>query len=364
MKKFYNLFNKDLCSQLPFRNLSGRRKLNKKSAIEIQFNWIFVMIAGIVIFIFIISVLMKQSEESNTKISQDVLKQISTNIKAKQQLSNTFTELEIPRTTMTFTCDDTDLISDFKISDSQREQLPVEIIFAPREFNTQILKIWTQDFSVPFIVTRFIYITTPGTVFIIYNSSEDVNIYARAVYDEFPSNITRKYAENSMALDKIIKSYKSYKIICFDNYCPTTPANKYNYIKIIPNNQDIFSYGTISFSSGLGGSNDISYMGKASLFGALFSDNRNYYECQMKRAFNQFEIKRTLHETRIYLMESDLSSNNPSCVPLLASPKSTLSNMKDMKEIVLTDASSLYSAAEQLRLDNVDLTFKGCPLIY
>jgi hypothetical protein len=340
------------------------KKFSKKSAIEIQFNWIFVIIAGTVIFVFIISLILGQKKSLDTQVSQDVFKQLSTNIKGKQQLTNTFSQMEIPQTTLTFSCDSIDLTSDFKISGSQREQLPLEIIFAPKEFDTKTLNIWTLDFAVPFIVTRFIYITPPNMIFIIYNSSDSNQEYARTIYNSLPSNITKKYASTENELKSALKGYTNYRIICFDgssNSCSL--PNAYNYIQIIPDSasSNLFGYGIVKYTKGATASGSINYIGQASLFGAIFSDDEKYYKCEMDRAFKQFEIKRGLHFERVKLLEEDLKDNNPACIPIMALPRTTLTDMKDLK---LINVTVLYAYMNQLRRDNTDLTFKGCPLIY
>lgn len=330
---------------------------SKKSAIEIQFNWIFVLIAGIIIFTFIISLILTQKKDADIQISQDVLKKLATNIRGKQQLTDTFSILETPSTTFTFTCDVNDLNSDFKISGSQREQLPVEIIFSPREFTTQKINVWTLDFNIPFTVTRFIYLSPQSTVFIIYNSTNFQN-FVKEIYNTLPSNITKKYASNTNEISNIIRGYKYYKIICFEN-CPSN----YNYVSINSSNTNsVFEYGRIGYN--VIAKNESSfpyYIGKASLFGAIFSDNKNYYLCQMNRAFNQFKLKRELYYQRIFLLENDLNSVNPECTSVLVLPKSTLNNMKNKS---LNDVPEIYRYSLQLKNDNSDLLFKGCPLIY
>ena len=255
------------------------KDLNKKAAIEIQFNWIFVAIAGFVIFLFIIGIAVKNARDSEQKLSQDLISQIVASIKGKQQLSDAFTSIDIPKTNIQFSCDkDTDLAY-IRIAQSQRQNLPVEIIFAPSSLDTDKLLLSTEDFSIPFTVTRFVYITSPETAFIVYYKAGG-DLKAEAFFNALPSNITKVEATGSNLANKIA-SFKNFKIICFEE-CPTGK----DYIQIIPNNPDIFSYGQINFHKGT--SNKVTqYVTKASLLAAIYSDNKEYYECQMDRAFKQ-----------------------------------------------------------------------------
>jgi hypothetical protein len=222
-----------------------------------------------------------------------------------------------------------------------------------------MLNIWTLDFSAPFIVTRFIYLAPPNMIFIIYNSTPDSQTYARAIYNELPSNITKKYAWTKTDVDNAITGYTYYKIICF-NECPVaTPPNKYSIVSIRPSIEGLFTYGKINYTAVATDLGNLNYIGKASLFGAIFSDNAGYYKCQMDRSFKQFRIKATLQTERLLLLQNALGTTD--CSAILTSPLATLTEIRYMG---LINASDLYVHSIELKNQNTDMTFKGCPLIY
>lgn len=328
---------------------------NKRAAIEIQFNWIFIVIVGAILFLFIISLVFNQKKSADTQLTQDVLKKISSNIKGKQQLTNTFSQIETIKTSYVFSCDPETLISDFKIANAQREQLPLEIIFTPREFTAQKIDLLTLDFNVPFTVTRFIYISPSNMIFIIYNASENQE-YSRDIYDALP-NVNKKFVDSESALANILKSYNTYRVICFKDSCP----RNYNYINIEPSIEgNVFSYGSISYNSRIS-RNSVNYFGKESLLGAIYSDNQKYYLCQMNRALKQFELKRQLYEKRIEILQREFQNTNSECYNVLVLPLTTLRNMENKG---LEDSKDLYELSNRLKNDNTDLLFRGCPLIY
>ncbi|HIH55128.1 TPA: hypothetical protein HA293_05095, partial [Candidatus Woesearchaeota archaeon] len=87
---------------------------------------------------------------------------------------------------------------------------------------------------------------------------------------------------------------------------------------------------------------------------------KEYYECQMDRAFKQFEIKRKLQIERIELMEDDTDISYD-CRILLIRPSTTLYALKDQKLIHNED---IYNIMRQFHDDNKDLELSSCPIIY
>jgi hypothetical protein len=336
--------------------INNKLKYDKKGMIEIQFHWIFLMVAGMLLFLFIVSMIFVQKNRSETIVSVEVMRQITTSFKSKQQISDSFSPLEVPNTKFYFDCDKDILDFRYKLEGSQWEVLPIEIMFASKELTGRKIWIWTQDFQAPFTVTRFVYLTTPDTAFIIYNNTGDPD--AKMIYDNLPPNITKFYASSSTYND-ILSQYKKYKLICFGVNCG--PAdNRIDRIRIVKDSNSLYSYGNVNYLKNGIGSLSYNYMTKASLFGAIFSDNGDFYDCQMNRAFKQFELKRGLHYARVQLLENVLLTENPGCIPVLAAPKSALILMENKTH----NNPDLVTWAKKLESGNYDLDVKSCPLIY
>jgi hypothetical protein len=344
-------------------NKKQRKNNSKKGMIEVQFNWIFVLIAGMVIFLFIISIIMSQKKHADNILNIDLEQKITTTIKGKQQLSNTYSEVSIPTLKLNFDCDNETNNANFRLEDSQsREPLNLEILFASKTLSGDELQIWTKDFSIPFTVTRFMYITNPKQIFIVYNTTPvdtTINSYAARIYNDLSSNLSKKYASSASDLATKLSGYKNYKIICFNNVCPL-PAT-YSFINITPSSSGLYTYGNVTFHKAPNKNSNIMYITEAGLFGAIFSDDAEYYDCQMKRALQQFEIKRSLHYQRVLIMLPDVAANNSFCEKVLTLPIDTLNNMKGYK---LNDSKYLYDGIIKLTVNNKELGINGCPQIY
>lgn len=331
-------------------------RITKRGIIEVQFNWIFVLIAGFIIFLFILSIVFFQQKNANDKLSIELSGKIGTSLRGKEQLPNTYNEISIPRSTINFYCDE-DLQATFKIDGSStREQLPVEIIFSDNSVSSNTLQVWTQDFDLPFIVTRFMYLSTPQNAIIIYHDDSTLD-YAKNIYSDLPSNTTKILADSSDISQKI-SNYANYKIVCFNSICP--PGH--DYLKISPNNANMYSYGNLEFhKNGVSNAGSSShYLTSASLFGAIFSNDKDYYECEMNRAFSQFEIKKSLHEVRLNILQSELSGLE--CANVIFGAQASLSEA--VNGMNLGNVSQLYLYSQHLTVSNSDLQFKACPLVY
>ena len=163
-------------------------------------------------------------------------------------------------------------------------------------------------------------------------------------------------------LDRVTKNFPSHKIICINNVCPD--PDKYGYNRITPQfGGDIYSYGKILFHK-KGGTAEIdsSYLTKAGLFGAIFSDSKTFYECQMSRAFYQLGMKKDLHIARLKILATDPKIQGTDCENIISSAQSYLIGTQNT--LGLSDAATLYAFSKQMSVSNQDLQYNGCPAVY
>jgi hypothetical protein len=342
------------------RRILNCYRTNSRGVIDAQFNWIFVLIAGFVIFLFIISIIFSQKRNAEAQAGLATMNQISTLLKSKQQTADVYSEITLPRTDFAFRCDPDSEIFNIKISNSGTNSLPVEIIFAPQSFNTNKLMIWSRAFNAGFPVSVFTYITTADSIILIYNDSTTTNAYAAELFADldYASNITHKY----ISATNEYSGYKHRTVVCFDSKCPTG-ANA-EYIKIKPaDNVGLFDYGNVTFQrTSQGGPKTLPYLSKAGLYGAIFSNSPEFYKCQMSRALKQFEVRRSLVGARLVLIQNTL----PEGVCKLTINVTLDSEIGAMNHPNLTsdNIKALYIKSKDLDNVNTDLKLSDCPTIY
>ncbi|MGV8172325.1 MAG: hypothetical protein ACP5OA_06560, partial [Candidatus Woesearchaeota archaeon] len=328
---------------------------------------IFILIAGFVIFLFIISIVLSQKRQADIKIDITAINQITTLLKSKQQTANVYSEILLPTTEMNFRCDLDERYFSYKISNSERITLPTEIIFTSQEIDSQKIRVWSQPFDVGFPVSVFMYILPYESVIVIYNQTSGpvtTCSYAKQLYDSLPNNISKNISSTPASL-AAYRSNRNAKILCFSGPgCACPPLGLYDYVRISPA-VGLFSYGNVTFQKKGGSSVTKPYLSSAGLYGAIFSDNSEFYECQMSRALDQFEVKRLLVEKRLEMMERVLDAGGPSScgdkiISALDEEIIPLSN----PSFTYRNITNIYRLSNRLDSRNTDLTLSSCPKIY
>ncbi|MEW6063468.1 MAG: hypothetical protein AB1571_03830 [Nanoarchaeota archaeon] len=136
----------------------------KKS--QIQFNWIFVIVAGAIILAFFINFGMKYIELQNKKLGVEVARGIENeldNLKTVQL----YTELPLGiNTKIEFNCDN------FKVNDYASKGLSDKIIASDKVIETKDLLLWTQEVYMPFKIGNIFYVADAKRKYIfVYDSN-------------------------------------------------------------------------------------------------------------------------------------------------------------------------------------------------
>jgi hypothetical protein len=341
----------------------------KKGIIELQFNWIFVMIVGFLILLFIISIVFSQRKQAENLLNIEVMSQLTASIKGKQQLSDSFSELVIPKTRLYFNCDQKTLLFDYKLEGGQRTTLQNEIIFSPRVLEGNKLSLWTRDFNLPFLVTRFTYISTPDYAFVFYyhNNNPDLRLRTERLMNNSPANLTRFLLSQAQFDNAFKAQHPQYKVICLSDGCaPNGHVNSANHVKIFPdisNNPSVSGNITYRVDSNDQTPLRVQYIGNAALVGAMFSDSRDQYNCTMGRALEQFNIKRNMLRNKLLILQNHLNiANNTVCRDALNTPILALQTMGLQPR--LERIGILANNARVIENANKDMNFQSCPYIY
>jgi len=133
---------------------------------QIQFNWIFVIVAGAIILAFFINFGMKYMELQNKKLGVQAARGIENeldNLKTVQL----YTELPLGlNTKIEFSC------NNFKVNDYASRGLSDKIIASDRIIEGKSLLLWTQEIYAPFKIGNIFYISSSERKhYLIYDSS-------------------------------------------------------------------------------------------------------------------------------------------------------------------------------------------------
>lgn len=147
----------------------------KKAQIELQFNWIFILIAGAAILFFFFTLISQQRTVSEERLQRDVTRIIENIFVGAGVSEKTKNLITIPpQYEFSFTCDDEKDIRRFGITNSDAYvELPQEPIFAPATLQGTRLITWSLPVQLPYKVADILMVTAPTIKYVVIAEEGD-----------------------------------------------------------------------------------------------------------------------------------------------------------------------------------------------
>ena len=280
--------------------------MHKKA--EIQFYWIFVAVAGIVIFIFLVSFGLKFKELQEEKTAVKILNQLDETFSSLQGSQfKTSSSLNIP-VSLNVQCDTLMVNGKSKKTDN--------LIFSPKVLQGNVL-IGFNPYKMPFKIANFFYII----------KKEDTYSF---VYDR----------SNEKEVKDIAKNFKSYFP---DNAEITdTPKNKIKVYFKHDNNADVYvDSGRVFYKDGT----SLDYYNEAMLYGAVISKDR----CLFTRVEKEKKKVIEVYKSKIGSLPLDCNYQ-----PILTS----------LQRLEITQGNELKKLSAVLENQNKALLNENCPVVF
>ena len=340
--------------------------INKK-AFEMQFNWIFVLVAGAAILLFFTVVIVKQKNIAEISTKSTVLKNVEAIIAGTGVSTYTTHIIPIPYSSIEISCG---RVSFGGVS----KQYQSLILFAPSLINGDKLITQTLDFSVPYRATNLLYVTSPNLRYIIEGKSN----LAKEINKSLPSALKKEFYP---LIPQTIRDENNYKVrfIFFGeiNQNVLTKFGKMSdsdvtAVRVDGDNEK----GTIEFyqKSGISWSlkGESSYIGKNSMIGAIYTDTLDMYECNMRNAFSKLNLVNNVYAGRTNkLISSTLDERSTRCNDVYRKALNELNKISDASSKLKESSSfdhilinDITNAAKALADDNKQLQLYSCTLIY
>lgn len=369
----------------------------QKAQLQIQFAWIFVIIVGVAFLLFFFSIIGSQAKTSSQKISINLAKHFETILTTTGQKAGTVKQYTIPLAEVSFVCDSREGLFSYSVNDIEAKNTKYDVIFSPKKLYDQRIYTWTLDWNVPFSVTTFLYVSSKNHAYIFLNSSSDLT---KEVEDYFAKNFTilNMYQDGTSITNQPTKNlnYDFYTYIFDENELDKLinagfePVEKNSVIIFIqPGSgiRSVFDHGSLYYLTAndwkIGNidpnvgnpfeafaSKQTNYLGKASLYGGLFSENVQSYECAMTKALRKYKILTLL---QYYKVENVMPSVNAYCQQPLGGFSSSNGAKQILEQVnttidtgISTDSfKTLWGLQKELDERNRQLSVEGnCPLIY
>lgn len=331
-----------------------------KKAFEVQFNWIFVLIAGSAILLFFTVLVIKQKSVAETSTKATVLKSIEAIVAGAGVSTDTTNIASIPNSDIEISCNRISLGTVSK----QHESM---ILFAPNTIKGDKLITQTLSFNAPYKATNLLYITSPQVRYIIIGS----NSISKEINRTLPNEVKKEFYD----LPPEIKNSNNYKIrfvifgemIGFPKTLSKMPDFDVTAIRI---NGDL-EKGSAEFWQKDGVSwqakGSAPYIGKASLIGAVYADSIEAYNCNMQNAFSRLNLVTKIYIDRAKkLVQKELISGRQlQCNQLYSNGLSQLSSIFSASLIFnQQNANAISDASKSLSSENKNAQIFSCTLIY
>ena len=335
-----------------------------KKAFEIQFNWIFVLVAGAAILIFFTVILVKQRNASELSSRAVVVKSIESIITGASISKDTTNTIDIPNSEIEVSC------NKFSLGGVSKQYQSL-ILFAPGLINGKSIVTQTTGFSAPYKATNLLYITSPNVRYIIIGNNE----ISREINRSLPSSLKKEVYITAPAAFQNKKNYKARFIIFDSTDLSSIDISAFDKMQ----DSDVTALkvagdaetGTVEFyekrKDSWGAAKGASaYIRKASLLGAVYSDTSDAYECSMKNAFLRLNLVNKVYIGRTVSLKSEAAfKGQAECEDLYGKALVQLNAIGASSQgFTAAKTSDLSAAAKLLEGINKDAQFNSCPLVY
>lgn len=379
------------------------KKAGKKGEVEVQFNWMLVLIIGALILLGFFGFSQKQKIISEAKLAEETLTQLNLALSGSKVSADTANIITVPKKRLEFSCNlkecnEYGCPSSFTIEDSGiSKPYNTHALFSPNFLEGEGMTTWALDWSIPYRSANFIYVTNPSVRYIIvYNASdEDSRNLAFAINNSVPSRVYDtagkkafsfelvKVSELYSALDSNnfkVEDQNNFKIKliftgnAFKNQNIKLGHESMSAIKIKPETETLDGFGNIEFYKYVKNSNsgilysEKPYFGKASLFGAIFSEDASSYECNMRKGINSAIIMTKINKARINDLEKETTSG--ACKANYGFAKDNMEAIEEelgkaaKANLTRQSFQQLNSLRQELESLNSNIQRLSCPTIY
>lgn len=344
---------------------------NRKGAIEVQFNWIFVMIAGSLILVFFFGVVQKQRELSDQKIANTLLTSLESIATGAGASIGTSQSVPMPKVGISFECSE-ECSCEYSISGVSKDYED-KLIFAPKAIEGREIVFWTLDWGVPFRVTNFLYATNPQSKYFFVSTAQSrASNFFKYINKTIPEKINADFIDFEEYTSVEDQNYVTSRFIFIDTPTPVMQSLHDSFrradvggVHMTPTGQLTFfdktSARALQFSQSAS-----AYYKEASLFGAVFAQDLNMYECNMIKALDRLAKIADIYQFRTGELNRQNEEGEAEFCPGGYNPQpfEALKTAAQGASNNLANIGNLQGPVTTLESLNQGHLRKSCPLIY
>ena len=276
-------------------------RLDNKKGQGIQFNWIYVVLAGAIILGFFSWFIVRYIDLQNTSLDAKVARNIDSNLLAIKGASQFKPVIDLGDSfAFDFSCDS------LTVNTRHTQKIDDKIIFSSEHITkTRNLNVWTYGLDAGFFVDNLIYIIDPKQkYYLVYDKDKD---FVQTLYDRMPNSLYNNIFISDYAGASLSSAGKNKFVLFFE------PSGEQ--LEILSSKGKVVSIeakqsGKITFYD-FGSVSVDSFFGYGLLYGAVFSDSLEQYGCSKKRVLDKLGLLSNIYYTKARNLAK--ISNDPLC---------------------------------------------------
>lgn len=301
----------------------------KRGQIEVQFNWIFILIAGALILALFFAIVNTQRKTSEHKISIAVKDQLDKILSGTSVIGGTVKSLDLLNFDIKSECDSI-FVGDAKAAIA----ITHRPIFAPDTITGQRVLLWSQDWNTPFRTTTFLYATSTAARYLFVKGS---SAFSQKLFSDLPDEMTKELLDGKGDISSL-QDNDNYKIriVMFDE--PSISINMPTWMRNMDDNEvtllnvkqslhevDYYQKSTSNFV--LKGTT--SYTDNPTLYGAIFSESAETYNCLINtKALMKLKTVSKIYADRTKSLADYYSTQASICQGFYVSAGSSISEVR------------------------------------
>jgi len=341
--------------------------IRQKRGFELQFHWIFVLVAGGLIIAFFFAFAVKQRSVSVEKLSLTLSADVENILTSAYVSSGTAQVLPVPPQGIAFECSEgCDCF--FRISRASRP-FGGKVMFAPSFLEDEDLVVWSVPWNVPFRATNFLFVTNPLVkYFFVYDPSDSFgSSLVSKLQKVIPESVDACFVSSSDVVVNEGFSLTRFVFLNIEPYSLDASFKKADVSAVSVGPSVVTFYEKIRnklFFTPVGTSG---YSGLPMVLAAVFSNDAVMFECNVKSAFRRLSYVSGIYADRARKLQSLASSFGRVCVyePSVNYLEDMSGVARQLSESIDVSALSRFSSLiGDLDRVNRDVIEQSCPELF
>jgi hypothetical protein len=315
--------------------------IKKRGEVEIQFNWILVLIAGALIFLFFFSVIRWVTSNFATTNTAKLSSYLDSILTASSIPKNTVNKVDFPFKQIDFDCEG------YRIDSSQsKKQFMNKVVFAPSKITKGELIHWSFGWDVPFRVANFLFVSSSQARYIFLGPDDELfNFLNKTIPSEFNVEFNPTSIQDLNNF-KVRIIYVNTNVV--DSHAGIFKRLGANDLTALAINGDSIAFYRKSASAPAAFESIRqlpSIKGEAALLGAIFSEDPEYFICMMEKAVARYKNTAKIYATRSAEIAANYPGADSFCAGIHLAANVTLTNTVNSGEPDITTLSGLEDQA-------------------